>query len=382
MLPYRQSPYDCPLNNTAIGTQPQLVCLSGVNVVDLVCLGADASVFGAFQPFSARGLELARVSISQRDQYRIITNAGEFSAEPSGALWYRAGAASEMPVVGDWVAARVVSADQAIVEAVLPRRTCFARRAAGRRDEQQPIAANIDLAFLVNGLDGDFNLRRLERYLILAAESGASPVIVLNKADVCDDVPARLAAVAEVAGAAPVVTLSATQGVEPLLPFLSTGRTVALLGSSGVGKSTIVNRLLGTDRLRTAEVRESDSRGRHTTTHRELAPLPGGGALIDTPGMRELQLWAGADAVERAFDEIAAAAEQCRFRDCSHSGEPGCAVAAALQSGALSDERFASYRKLRGEARRHELMTDAVAAQATKKRLKAMHKAFRNYEKR
>jgi len=233
----------------------------------------------------------------------------------------------------------------------------------------------------VNGLDGDFNVRRLERYLILAAESGASPVVVLNKADVCEDVAARVALVAEVAGAAPIVTVSATQGVEPLLPFLSTGRTVALLGSSGVGKSTIVNRLLGQDRLRTAEVRESDSRGRHTTTHRELTALPGGGALIDTPGMRELQLWAGADAVDRAFDEIAVAAEQCRFRDCSHSGEPGCAVAAALKSGALSDERFASYRKLRGEARRHELMTDAVAAQAAKKRLKAIHKAFRNYEK-
>lgn len=351
--------------------------------MDLVCLGADAFVFGAFQTFSARGLELARIAVSQRDQYRILTKDGDFSAEPSGAMWYRAASAAEMPVVGDWIAARIVSQDYAIIEAVLPRRTCFSRRAAGRREDQQPIAANIDLVFLVTGLDGDFNVRRLERYLTLAAESGARPVVVLNKSDLCDDVPGCVRAVSDVAGAAPVVTVSATDdgGVAALLPFLGPGLTVALLGSSGVGKSTIVNRLLGEDRLRTGEVREWDSRGRHTTTHRELLPLPGGGALIDNPGMRELQLWAGADSVESAFDEIASAAERCRFRDCSHTAEPGCAVLAALQDGTMSRERYESYRKLRGEARRHELMANPIAALEAKRRLKAIHKAARDLYK-
>lgn len=345
--------------------------------MDLVSLGADATVFSAFQPFSARGLTLARVALSQRDQYRLLTADGELSAEPSGALWYHAQTAAAMPVVGDWVAARIAAGDYAIVEAVLPRRTCFSRRAAGRREEEQPLAANIDLVFLVCGLDGDFNVRRLERYMALAVESGVAPVVVLNKADVCPDVPGRIAETRAAARDLPVIALSAMDNAEPLRAFLAAGRTVALLGSSGVGKSTIANRLLGEDRLRTAEVRESDSRGRHTTTHRELAPLPEGGALIDTPGMRELQLWAGADSVDRAFDDISAVAENCRFRDCSHGGEPGCAVAAALESGALSPDRWESYRKLLGEARRHERMTDPLAALAYKRWNKRVHKAMR-----
>jgi ribosome biogenesis GTPase / thiamine phosphate phosphatase len=351
--------------------------------MDLVSLGADAALCGAFAPFSAQGLILARVSTSQREQYRLITESGEITAEPSGGLSYRAASAAEMPVVGDWVAARPAAPDYAIVEAVLPRHTCFSRRAAGRREEEQPLAANIDIVFLVCGLDGDFNLRRLERYLALAAESGASPVIVLNKADLCADAAGRAAEVRRISGSAPAVTVSARAegGAEPLRAFLAPGRTVALLGSSGVGKSTIVNCLLGEERLRTAEVRESDSRGRHTTTHRELMPLPGGGALIDTPGMRELQLWAGTESIDGVFDDVAAAAGGCRFRDCAHAGEPGCAVAAALESGALDRERWESYRKLLGEARRHELMSDALAAQEAKRKLKRIHKAARAFYK-
>ncbi len=351
--------------------------------MNLDSLGADPAIYGAFETFAAQGLILARVAVSQRDQYRLYTAVGELTAEASGALWYRAPDRASMPVTGDWVAARVVGTGQAIVEAVLPRRSCFSRRAVGKREEEQPVAANVDLVFLVCGLDGDFNLRRLERYLTLAGESGASPVIVLNKADLAADLPMRLEETATVAGNAPVVVSSAHDagGVDGLMDFLAPGRTVALLGSSGVGKSTIVNRILGEDRLRTQEVRLSDSRGRHTTTHRELIALDRGGALIDTPGMRELQLWAGAASVDRAFDEIVEVAANCRYRDCSHSGEKGCAVGAALADGAITPERWESYRKLAGEARRHELLADPVAAHEQKKKLKAMFRAIRSHYK-
>jgi ribosome biogenesis GTPase len=351
--------------------------------MQLESLGADAVIRGAFQNYQREGLLLARVATAQRDQYRLFTDRGELAAEASGALWYRTPDRAGMPVAGDWVAARPVASDQAIVEAVLPRRTCFSRRAAGTREEQQSIAANIDLVFLVCGLDGDFNLRRLERYLTLTAESGASAVVVLNKSDLCADIAARMAETQAVANGAPVVTATTRdpEGLTAVSAFLGFGRTVALLGSSGVGKSCIVNRLLGEEKLRTNEVREWDSRGRHTTTHRELIPLPQGGVLIDTPGMREVQLWAGEESVDETFAEIAEAATRCRFRDCSHCNEEGCAVAAALAAGAISSGRWESYRKLRREARRHELMADANAAREHKRQLKRVHKQYRNFDK-
>ncbi len=351
--------------------------------MNLVTLGAGPAVFGAFAAYAARGLILGRVATAQRDQYRLYTETVEVLAEASGALWYGASGAASMPVTGDWVAARIVGPEQAVVEAVLPRQTCFSRRAAGRREERQPIAANIDLLFLVCGLDGDFNLRRLERYLTLAAESGVRPVIVLHKTDLCDHLAARVEETAAVAGAAPIVTSSArtAAGIDGLARFLAPGRTVALVGSSGAGKSTIVNRMLGEDRLATGEVRESDSRGRHTTTHRELVPLSAGGALIDTPGMRELQLWAGEESVDRAFAEIALTAANCRFRDCSHTGEPGCAVAAALAAGEIARARWEGYRKLLAEARRHEERAGGPAALERKRQVKQIHKAQREHYK-
>jgi ribosome biogenesis GTPase len=359
---------------------PQLeVCLQEWTV-NLESIGASARVRGTFEVYRQRGLALARVAVSQRDIYRLYSELGEISAEPAGTLWYSAGDAASMPVVGDWVAARVVNAEQAIVEAVLPRHSCFYRRAPGKREERQAIAANLDIAFLVCGLDGNFNLRRIERYLTLAAESGVKPVIVLNKADVCTDAEERAREAAGISNA-PVVTLSAlaADGIAPLRAFLDGSPTVALLGSSGVGKSTIANALLGEERLRTSAVRESDSRGRHTTTHRELMPLAGGGALIDTPGMRELQLWAGEESVDDVFSEIADLARQCRFANCAHKGEPGCAVAVALESGALEVARWQSYSKLRAEARRHESMTDANAARESKRKLKEMMRAVNRY---
>lgn len=342
-------------------------------------LGAGQALYGAFSPYAQRQCVLARVAISQRDLYYLYTEDGPVHAEPSGRLYYQASGASSLPVTGDWVAARIAGPGQALVEAVLPRRSCLARRAAGTRDEEQPLAANVDVVFLVCGLDRDFNLRRLERYLALASASGASPVVVLNKADLCADLPGRMAETAAVAGGVPVVAASALdpQGLDALHRFLAPGATIALLGSSGAGKSTIANRLLGEEHFRTGEVRLQDSRGRHTTVRRELIPLPHSGALIDTPGLRELQLWAGTGSVDAVFDEIAALAEGCRFRDCTHSGEPGCAVAAALERGEVDTGRWANFRKLRAEAEWHETITDRLAAAERKRKWKGIRKQAR-----
>lgn len=352
--------------------------------MNLESLGADPRVFAAFERVAVprANLLLARVAQSNRDRYHLYAEPGEFAAEPSGALCHRATTAAEMPVTGDWVAARAVAPGEAIVEAVLPRATCFSRRAAGRRDQEQPLAANIDLLFLVSGLDSDFNPRRIERYLTLASAAGAQPVIVLNKSDLCAEPSALAAAARSVSGAAPVVIVNtiAPEGTAPLREFLTGNRTIALLGSSGVGKSSIANALLGYDRLRTAATRDSGT-GRHTTTHRELIPLPQGGALIDTPGLRELQLWAGADSVEETFAEIAEAAARCRFRDCTHTGEPGCAVQSAIETGAIAPARWQSYQKLLAEARAHDRLTDVAAAQAHKRWAKRIHKAIRQHYK-
>jgi ribosome biogenesis GTPase / thiamine phosphate phosphatase len=370
-------------------------------------LGADEATYGAFSSYLERenlplhdcrgsfsdgrgsssdsrgGLTLARVAIAQRDIYYLYTENGPVHAQPSGGFYFRTPAHSGLPVTGDWVAARIVGPGQALVEAVLPRRTCLSRGAAGGRGEEQALAANVDVVFLVCGLDGNFNLRRLERYLALAAASGASPVVVLNKADLCADLAERVVETAAVARNAPVVAANTVDplGLENLRPFLTPGATVALLGSSGVGKSTIANRLLGEERFQTGEVRMEDSRGRHTTVRRELTPLPGTGALIDTPGMRELQLWAGRESVDAVFDEITAIAERCRFRDCTHTGEPGCAVAAALERGEVDGGRVTSFQKLRAEAEYHESVADPLAALARKRKWRAIRKQARAISK-
>jgi ribosome biogenesis GTPase len=362
---------------------------------DLTAIGATDAILEAFQPYAARGLLLGRVSVVYADRYRIYTACGEMPAEAIGALLYRTERPA-WPAVGDWVAVEAVGPGeaplqaltqaplQAMIHAVLPRRTLFSRRAAGDREQEQPIAANVDLALIVCGLDQDFNLRRIERYLTLAHAAGVDAAIVLNKSDVCADVGARVAEAARIAAGAPVLAIAARgpQGIEPVRRLLGPGVTIALLGSSGVGKSTLVNRLLGVERQLVREVRDSDSRGRHTTTYRELLPLPQGGALIDTPGMRELQLWADQDSLDSAFAEIAALAAECRFRDCSHAVEKGCAVRDALEAGELEASRWESYRKLRGEIAWHARQTDMQAAQAQKRKWKAIHKAMRKDHKR
>lgn len=345
---------------------------------DLASIGATDELYQTFQSYEAHGLRLGRVSVVHGDRYRLYTEHGEMAAEAVGAMLYRTERCA-WPAVGDWVAVQPVGPAEAMIHAVLPRRTMFSRRAAGPREEEQAIAANIDLALIVCGLDQDFNVRRMERYLTLAHASGAEAAIALNKSDVCTDVPARVAEAVRIAGSAPVVAITArsAQGIAPVLKLVGPGVTIALLGSSGAGKSTLVNQLLGTERQVVREVRESDSRGRHTTTYRELVPLPQGGALVDTPGMRELQLWAGQDSLDSAFAEIAELAAECRFGDCSHVVEEGCAVRAAIEAGELEASRWESYAKLRAEIAWHARQSDVQAAQAEKRKWKAIHKAMR-----
>jgi len=332
--------------------------------MDLREYGWDDVLAAQFAPFAEQGLAPARVVKQLRDLSTLVTARGEVAAEVSGRFRHDARGPADYPAVGDWAAIRPVARGRALIEALLPRRSAFTRKAAGEAAEAQVIAANIDTVFLASGLDGDLNLRRIERYVTTAWSSGAEPVIVLNKADLRDDLEAVLAAVEAVAPGVPIVTASARvgRGLEALAPYLRSGRTVALLGSSGVGKSTIINRLLGEDRFRTADMSDAgEGRGRHTTTSRELVRLPGGALLIDTPGLRELGLWADDEGLDRTFEEIDRLTAQCRFPDCRHENEPGCAVRQAVEAGLVAAERWQSYLKLRRELRSLELRKDEKA---------------------
>ncbi len=332
----------------------------------------------AFEPYAAAGLIPARITAQHRGAAVLVTADGELRADVAGRLSHEA-ESGEMPAVGDWVAVRPREEGRATIHAVLPRRTKFSRKEALSRTAEQVVAANIDTVFLVSGLGPDLSARRLERYLTMAWESGAEPVIVLTKIDLVDDVAASVAEIESIAFGVPVHAVNGItgEGLEQLAPYLAHGRTVALLGSSGVGKSTLVNRLYGQEILATRAVRESDGTGRHTTTHRELVLLPQGGLLLDTPGMRELQLWEAEGGLEGAFADITALAATCRFSDCAHRHEPGCAVLAALEQGELAPERLESYRKLQRELLALEARQDARLAAEERRRRRTFAKSLR-----
>ena len=323
----------------------------------------------------------ARVVSQQRGLWRVAGDFEERWAEPSGKLRKESDGGGNWPAVGDWVAVELRARQtSALIQRVLPRRSRFARKIAGKQIAEQVIAANIDVALIVAALDGDFNVRRIERYMAQCWESGARPAIVLNKADACAQ-PRELAAEIEgIAMGVPIFLVSAktAEGLEALEASFGKGQTIVLLGSSGVGKSTLVNRLLQEERQSTYAVRESDSRGRHTTTSRELFVLPSGAMIIDTPGLRELQLWNAAEGLTQTFADVDELAAQCRFRDCQHHSEPGCAVQAALASGILEAERLENWRKLQREQEFLLRKMDPEISHAEKKRIKVIMRQVKN----
>ncbi|WP_409328521.1 ribosome small subunit-dependent GTPase A [Trujillonella humicola] len=331
---------------------------------DLALLGWD-DARAADLPAGTRPARVARID---RGLLTVLAAGGERRAHPAPALHEGTG-----PAVGDWVALR---GDLAV--AVLPRRTAFVRTAAGRTSAPQVVAADLDTVLVVDALDGPVRLRRIERYLAVAWGSGAEPVVVLTKADLCDDVPAAVGEVAAAVLGVEVVAVSAVTGagVEAVGALLGPGRTGALVGPSGVGKSSLVNALAGEPLVATGAVRAADRRGRHTTTARELHRLPSGGLLVDTPGMRELAL-ADDEGVDTAYADVAELALSCRFRDCGHRSEPGCAVVAAVEEGLLDAGRLSGWRKLQAEARRQALRSDARARAAEHARVRSLHKAMR-----
>lgn len=324
-----------------------------------------------FEPHAAAGLTPARVAAQHRGAYVLFSELGELRAQPAGRLAHEAGGAADLPAVGDWVAAAARPVEgAATIRHILTRRTKFSRKVALDAAEEQVLAANVDAVFLVMSLNEDYNLRRLERYVATAWESGAQPVILLTKTDLCPDWELRVLEVESTAYGVPVHAISALtgDGIETVRSYLAPGRTIALLGSSGVGKSTLVNTLAGAEILATAAIREDDGEGRHTTRHRQLVLLPGGGLVIDTPGLRELQLWDVSDGVSETFADVEELAARCRFSDCSHRSEPGCAVRAAIEDGTLPFARWASYKKLQRELAHLERRLDKRLESEERKR--------------
>jgi ribosome biogenesis GTPase len=342
----------------------------------------------AFESLADQKLAPARVAAAQREHHRLLTEHGVFDARLSGRLRHEA-RPGELPVVGDWVAAQL-QPDQgsATIVASLPRRSALVRKRPERSSAPQVLAANLDVVLLVTSLNRDFNPRRIERTLAMIWEGGAQPVVLLSKLDLCEEAASYREQAEAVALGVPVHALSAHsgEGLDELAPYLQPARTLALIGSSGVGKSTLVNALLGQERLATADVRASDDRGRHTTTARELFVLPAGALLIDTPGLRELGLWDAAEGLDAAFEDVDALAASCRFGDCGHGSEPGCTIRAAMQNGTLDAERYASYLKLQRELAYEERRRDPQALleyrQQTRRVFRARRRVLRRSPKK
>ncbi|MFX3632803.1 MAG: ribosome small subunit-dependent GTPase A [Candidatus Pristimantibacillus sp.] len=327
--------------------------------------------------FNSENIKMGKVILQQKHIYRVYDGTHEYEAKVSGKFMHENLLPVHYPAVGDWVEMTVIPEEsKGIIYKVLPRKSIFSRQAAGNKTEQQIVATNIDYVFLMMGLNLDFNSKRLERYLVTAYDSGAQPIIVLTKKDLCIDLDEKVSEVNDVAYGVPILLISNVtgEGLEQLQPYLQEGITVAFIGSSGVGKSSLLNAFLEQDVQKTIEVRQGDDRGRHTTTHKELFFLPSGAMVIDTPGMRELQLWDAAEGLENAFHDVEDLAEQCRFTDCTHHAEPGCAVQAAIAAGSIPEQRLESYRKLQRELVFSQRKQDTSIARAEKEKYKQISK--------
>lgn len=347
-------------------------------------IGMTAELNSYFNEQYYDGLKLGRVALEHKHSYRVWLEDGEYLCTLAGKLTFDAISREDLPAVGDWVAVQTSPGEmRGMIKGILPRKSKFSRKAAGQVTEEQIVAANVDTVFIVNSLNDDLNLRRIERYLLLAWESGSNPVIILSKADLVTDLKAKMHQVSSVAIGVPVIAVSVLEGTgtEEILPYLAPGKTVALIGSSGVGKSSLVNYFTGFEKQLVQEIRESDDKGKHTTTHREMVLLPGGAILIDTPGMREIQLWSSEEGIIESFADIEQYADECKFRDCSHKNEPGCAVWLAISDGLLDENRLVSYKKLQKELAYIDRKLDKKAQAEEKKHWKNINKEIRHNTK-
>lgn len=347
----------------------------------LKSLGWDSFFESDFERYKSTDFEAARIIAEYRDLYKVMTSESlELVAEVSGKFEYNAHERGDFPVTGDWVVIqKLLNQNKAIIHHILNRKSKFSRKIPTSKTQEQIVSANIDMAFIVQGLDHNYNLRRLERYLVMAWESGAKPIIILNKVDLCDDLDEVLQEVESVAFGTPVHTLDSfsMSGYECFSNYLEKGKTFVFLGSSGVGKSTIINNLIGENVQKTNEVRLNDSRGRHTTTNKQLFVLGERGVLIDTPGMRELQLWNSESGLKETFKDVEELIQSCKFKDCSHEAEPGCAIQEALETGTLDYSRYEHYLKLQKELNYLESRQDESLALQRKWEEKKFHKKIR-----
>ncbi|MEW6508672.1 MAG: ribosome small subunit-dependent GTPase A [Bacteroidota bacterium] len=354
-------------------------------MINLNSLGWNEFFNKSFKNFDYITYKCGRISAENKTNYLVLTQFGEIIGEVSGKYLFESERQSDLPKVGDWVVITLFNNNElAVIHQILPRRTKISRKSADRKTDEQIIAANVDLAFIVQSLDDNFNINRLERYLSVVYQGGVKPVVVLNKTDLCNNVEEKVKLVTERTGIDKLFSVSAIKRdrLDEIIKLIEPGSTVVFIGSSGVGKSTLINALVGYDRFATNEVREQDSRGKHTTTRREMVLLPSGGILIDTPGMRELGLWNANYGLSQTFSEFSEFAEQCKYSDCTHVHEAGCAILQALSKGEISKQRYENYTKLLKEIKYLESKQNIFVQIEEKRKWKIIHKELKNFNKK